>query len=93
MTDKTYWNGEETPAWRGTAVVAPAPQFPEYWAQDLVGERIDVVQVHYAGQTSYLDNRAGQGWRKVTEGHGGPRFPHANVSIKPGSFRATKDGV
>ncbi|TFI42075.1 hypothetical protein E4P29_18675 [Rhodococcus sp. 1R11] len=86
---KTYWNGQETPAVRGTAVVADSGRFPRYWAREenLVGERIEVVLVDYAGDISYLDNRTGFGWYKVTEGHGSPAVGHKNLSIKPGSFR------
>lgn len=90
MTD-TFWNGLPTTATRGTAVVAPAPEFAQYWAADLVGQRIPVVLVvldgvNYGGGTVHLDDRDGSGWRKVTEGHGGPRYPHRNVRIVPDSF-------
>jgi hypothetical protein len=91
---KTYWNFQETPCLRGTAVVADAPEFPKYWARDLIGRRIAVVQVR--GQMAeggpatphlYLDDRNGAGWEKVTYGRGGPAAPHAGLSIVPGSFR------
>jgi len=92
----TYWNGLPTPARRGTAVVADAPEFPQYWAktEGLVGQRIAVVEVvldgvNYGGGIDYLDDRNGQGWRKVTTGHGGPGHGHASVSIEPGSFVPT----
>jgi hypothetical protein len=95
----TYWNGLPTPAWRGSAVVADAPEFPNYWArgEGLVGQRIAVVRVvldgvNYGGGTDYLDNRDGSGWRKVTEGHGSPPYGHASVAIEPGSFAAEGDG-
>lgn len=93
MTD-TFWNGLPTPALRGTAVVAAAPEFPQYWAADLVGQRIAVVHVTldgvaYGGGMTYLDDRDGSGWRKVTEGHGSPRWPHRGVRIVPDSFEAT----
>jgi hypothetical protein len=38
------------------------------------------------GGITYLDNRDGSGWRKVTGGRGGPGWPHRNVAIEPGSF-------
>jgi hypothetical protein len=87
----TYWNGLPTPATRGTAVVSPAPEFPRYWAQDIIGHRIEVVEVvldgvNVGGGVMYIDDRRGQGWRKVTEGHGWPRMQHANVRIDPGTF-------
>lgn len=92
----TYWNGLPTPARQGTAVVVDAPEFPAYWArtEGLVGERIAVVEVvldgvNAGGGIAYLDDRNGQGWRKVTAGRGGPGVGHANVSIELGSFVPT----
>jgi hypothetical protein len=89
----TYWNGLPTPARRGTAVVADAPEFPRYWAktEGIIGQRIPVVLVvldgvNYGGGIEFLDNRDGSGWAKVTEGHGGPRWPSAHVSIEDGSW-------
>lgn len=92
-TEETFWNGLLTPAHRGTAIVADAPQFPKYWAKrdGLIGQRIAVVQVELDGVNFtdgnwYLDNRDGSGWFKVTAGHGSPRYYHANVTIEPDSF-------
>ena len=94
-TVETYWNGMETPARRGTATVAPCPSFPRYWAKDLIGEVIPVVEVvldgvNYGGGIDYLDNRDGSGWLKVTEGHGSPAYGHGSVEIVPGSFVPTE---
>jgi hypothetical protein len=93
---RTYWNGLPlpVPARRGTAVVADAPEFPGYWARDLIGKRIEVVEVNLAGVSlagtvDYLDDRDGSGWRKVTEGRGGPGFGHASLDIERGSFAPT----
>lgn len=90
---ETFWNGLPTTAARGTAVVADAPEFPAYWArtEGLIGSRIPVVQVdldgvNYGGGITYLDDRDGSGWRKVTAGHGGPAWPSRTVGIEPGSF-------
>jgi len=87
----TYWNGLLTTASRGTAVVADTPEFPEYWARAIIGIRIPVVYVDLDGVNSgggvtYLDNREGVGWFKVTKGKGLPQYSHGNVSIKEGSF-------
>ena len=92
--EQTYWNGLPTPARRGTAVVADAPEFAAYWARDLVGERIAVVEVkldgvNYGGGLTYLDDRQGDGWAKVTEGRGGSAWGHASVHIDGGSFVET----
>jgi hypothetical protein len=96
----TYWNGLPTEAERGTAIVADAPEFPLYWAkrEGLIGKRIDVVRVvldgvNYGGGTDYLDDRDGHGWRKVTDGHGGPAYPSAHVAIEDGSFRPRTEGL
>lgn len=91
----TFWNGLPTPARRGTAVVADAPEFPAYWARGIVGQRIEVVEVvldgaNYGGGIDYLDNRYGDGWLKVTEGRGSSGLPHASVAIEDGSFRAVQ---
>ncbi|MDF3309784.1 hypothetical protein P3H15_32720 [Rhodococcus sp. T2V] len=89
MTD-TFWNGEPAAALRGTAVVVDAPEFPQYWAraEGIVGQRIAVVRVSYCQHITYLDNRTGKGWLKVTKGFGSPRFGHADVRIEPDSFVA-----
>lgn len=91
MGTETFWNGLRTEAVRGTAVVADAPEFPMYWARDLVGQRGPVVRVvldgvNYGGGLAHLDDRDGSGWAKVTEGHGGPRWPHRDVAIEDGTF-------
>lgn len=89
----TFWNGLPTIAVRGTAVVADAPQFPQYWARHLIGQRISVVLValdgvNAGGGITYLDDRDGSGWHKVTEGHGSPRWASSHVAIVPGSWEA-----
>ena len=94
--EQTYWNGLPTPARRGSAVVADAPKFPGYWARELIGQRIEVVEVildyvAFDGGIDYLDDRDGSGWRKVTEGRGGPGFGHASLDIEPGSFIALEE--
>lgn len=88
----TYWNGLETEAIRGTAIVAAAPEFFQYWAKDLIGQRIDVVRVildgvNLGGGIAYLDDRDGEGWVKVTLGQGSPRYPHKSVNIDEDSFQ------
>lgn len=95
--DQAYWNGLPTTATRGTAVVADAPEFPAYWAriQGIVGQRIPVVMVdldgvNYGGGTTYLDNRDGSGWAKVTKGMGSGRYGHRNVGIETDSFEASQ---
>lgn len=94
--EAAYWNGLPTLASRGTAIVADAPQFPAYWAKadGIVGQRIPVVRVvldgvNYGGGVTYLDDRDGSGWAKVTTGRGSPRYGHADVAVEIGSFEAT----
>lgn len=91
----TYWNGLPAHATKGTAVVADDNFFPHYWAREegLIGERISVVRVvshglQHGPRVDYLDNRTGQGWFKVTDGHGLPTYGHANVTIVPNSFES-----
>lgn len=92
---KTYWNGLPTLAERGTAIVADAPEFPNYWArtEGIVGERIPVVRVvldgvNAGGGVDHLDNREGGGWLKVTAYRGSPAVGFRSVRIEPGSFVA-----
>lgn len=89
----TFWNGLPTRARRGTAMVADAPEFLLYWARGIVGDRIEVVEVvlegvNAGGGITYLDDRLGDGWRKVTDGRGSPRFGHRTVHIVEDSFEA-----
>jgi hypothetical protein len=42
--DGAKWQGEPTEARRVRAVIADAPQFPSYWARDLVGTEAWVVE-------------------------------------------------
>ncbi|WP_143546685.1 hypothetical protein [Rhodococcus sp. 06-235-1A] len=84
---KTYWEGLERPAVRGTAVVADC-DFPRYWAREekLIGERIEVVRLN-PSVDGCIDNRYGYGWTKVTEAKGYHGIGHQTVWIEPGSFR------
>lgn len=89
--EQAFWNGLPTTAERGTATVAPSPEFPAYWAKPLIGQvirvvRVDLNGVNYGGGEDYLDDRDGSGWLKVTVGHGGPGYGHRSVAIVPGSF-------
>ncbi len=79
MIGKAYWNGEECTAAKVMLKVLDDATFPNYWAREMVGEIIDAVQVTYNGQTFYIDNRGGDGWRKVTEGDGSPRYGHKTL--------------
>lgn len=84
----TYWNGLPTPARKvvGTVRAWQDGDPPQAWWRDLVGQRIEAVEVvldgvNSGGGTTYLDDRDGSGWAKVTVGHGGPRWPHGNVPL------------
>lgn len=94
----TYWNDIPTLAYQGTGVVADTPEYPHYWARSeggsgIIGQRIPVVRVVFEGVNSsrptYLDNRDGSGWEKVTVGRGNPNYGHSLVVIIPGSFKLT----
>lgn len=78
---ETFWNGQPTPARRCQVLVGDTDAFPEYWArkEGLVGRWIPAVEVTYGGHTSYLDDRDGGGWFKVTSGMGSPRYGHSNI--------------
>lgn len=95
-----YWNGLETTAIRGTAIVADEPKFPEYWAakEGIIGQRIDVVRVdlegvNFGGGIAYMDNRDGSAWNKVTNGRGSPSYGHRDVTIVEDSFITSPEDV
>lgn len=99
MSAATFWNGEPCEARRVSVVIADAPEFARYWARGLVGQRRNAVEIIYGNETFYLDNEAhGEGttddaaWRKVTLGHGSPRYGHRDLSIVPGSARSVSVG-
>lgn len=79
------WNHIPVPVYRGSAVVVPAPKWPLYWAKELVGQRVRVVQVRQNGRVMYLFDGDGTGWYKLTHG-GGPELEHKVVEIADASF-------
>jgi hypothetical protein len=76
----TYWNGESCSAERVTITVGDAPA-PTWWCADLAGTQRPAVRVHYGSEVFYLDDADGSGWRKVTEGHGSPSWPHRSLPV------------
>lgn len=86
----TYWNGERCEARKVTITVADGGH-ERGWYRPFIGQQRDAVEVTYAGQTFYLDDAelgpdaAGAGWRKVTEGHGGPSWGHRSLYKAAGS--------
>jgi hypothetical protein len=78
---KTEWNYEPCSATRVLVIVDDAPEFPSYWARDLIGKERFAVEVIYNGQTFYIDDEDGSGWFKVTNG-GGPEYRHGNLRVK-----------
>lgn len=77
---RTYWNGELTECRRVTVIVGKAPM-TSWWCADLEGQIRNAVEVTYNGVVSYLDDEDGSGWAKVTEGFGGPRWPHRGLPV------------
>ncbi len=77
----TRWNGEPARAVKIAVMVARAPEFPHYWADQYVDTIRQAVRVDYGSQHFYLDNEDGTGWRKVTDGRGMPNWPHRNLAI------------
>jgi hypothetical protein len=76
--EATYWNGQRTPARKVRVRVGPAER-ETHWHYGLEGTERDAVEVTYGDRKFYLDNEDGSGWRKVTTGHGGPRWPSASL--------------
>lgn len=78
---QAWWAGRGSPP-----EVAKALGIKHMPSEDLQGQRIEAVEVvldgvNVGGGISYLDNRDGSGWAKVTEGHGSPRWGHRNVPL------------
>lgn len=75
---RTYWNGERAAARKvRLRLVDPGlDAHPNYWARELTGLIRAAVRVEYGGQVLYLDDAAGYGWAKVTEGRGSPKVAH-----------------
>ena len=84
-----YWNGLPTQVRKVTGVVPPHdPEVhpPQAWWKPIVGQRVNAVEVvldgvNYGGGTILLYDEDGSGWRKVTEGHGSPRYGHRDVPL------------
>lgn len=79
-----YWNGERV---YGRLVTATVPEWregdaPQAWWREFSGTQRKAVLLKYYDQTHLLDNEDGSGLRKVTEGHGGPRWPHKDLPTR-----------
>ena len=81
-TGATYWNGEELdePAERVRVIIGECPI--EWWCSDHIGEERDAVKFKYRGETSYIDDKNGFGWAKVTTGKGSPRFESRGLPVE-----------
>jgi hypothetical protein len=90
---ETFWNYEPTPCRIVRVVVGRSPR-PSWWSASLAGTIREAVEVNYHGEVFYLDNpgvpaiNPGEGWRKVTEGRGGPDWPHSEIP----NARVIEDG-
>lgn len=78
---RTFWNGEPTPARIVRVIVGPSP-FPTWWCAELAGTEREAVEVDYHGDKFYLDNEDGSGWRKVTLGRGSPTWGHSSLPVE-----------
>lgn len=74
----TYWNGEPARA-RKVRVRVSEPTIETWWFAGLGGTVRDAVEVDYGGAVRLLDDEDGSAWAKVTEGRGGPRWPHRDL--------------
>lgn len=74
----TFWNGEPCEA-RIVNVIVGKPLKPTWWCAEFEGKKRKAVQVAQHGQTFFMDNEDGSGWRKVTEGKGMPNYPHSSL--------------
>lgn len=75
MAKETFWNGEPTPA-RRVMVNVGESDVSTWWCASLAHTIRKAVEVTYGGCVFFLDDEQGDGWRKVTEGHGSPNVSH-----------------
>ncbi len=85
---RTYWNGEPTICER-VRVRVGEPMAPTWWCAALAGTERQAVRVRYGRATFLLGDEDGSGWRKVTEGHGGPRWPSRSLPDSSAVIAAT----
>jgi hypothetical protein len=78
VSERTYWNGEPTPARKVVVRVGRAMR-PTWWCANLEGTERRAVEVKYGAETFFLDNENGAGWAKVTTAHGSPQWGHASL--------------
>jgi hypothetical protein len=78
--ERTFWNGEPTPARKVRVIVGPSP-VETWWCAELEGQERAAVEVNYHGDKFYLDNEDGSGWNKVTHGHGSPQWGHSSLPV------------
>ncbi len=88
MSEQGYWNGLPTQVRRvvGTIREWAEGDPPQAWWKPIIGQRVSAVEVvldgvNYGGGTIFLYDDDGSGWRKVTEGHGSPRYGHREVPL------------
>lgn len=82
MSEGTYWNGESCEARKVRVIVGNTGRFATPWFLDYVGQERAAVEVTYASHVFYIDDENGHGWRKVTEGRGGPRWSHGSLEVE-----------
>lgn len=85
-----FWNGLPTEVRKVTGTVRKWQEGdpPQAWWRELglEGREVKAVEVvldgvNFGGGIIYLYDEDGQGWHKVTEGHGGPRWGHSEVPL------------
>lgn len=74
----TYWNGERCEAKRVVVRVGTVLE-PTWWCAGMEGTERKAVRVRYQGETFFIDDEDGFGWRKVTVERGGPHAAHASL--------------
>lgn len=79
-----YWNGEPALA---EQVVVTVPEWrdgdpPAAWWEPFAGTERRAVIVVYNNDRFILDDEDGSGYQKVTQGFGGPSWPHRSLPIR-----------
>lgn len=76
-----YWNGEPTAQFEGiTYEVTKIESKPLHWQNPLAGTRRQGLIITQGNETWIIDNEHGDGYHKLTEGHGMWTSGHASVT-------------
>lgn len=75
-----YWNGTRSVEFEVLAVVIlPVADKPAHWQNSLAGTIRQVLRISDGQESWMIDNETGEGYYKITDGHGSFRCGHSSV--------------